>query len=316
MTYELYLDLYKCKDEITKRISKKHILHTFWCPKDKDGDHEKWGFTLYAYGGRVLDLHMINDRVHFSLFDSSYEKYFCDEWSKIEEKYNRIKMRDGGDEARLKRLFALSEKDWNIIFRAFNTRGYKKINGKQYLERDRETVISHINDGSIKGGMKIIEMESRMRGTNAKKKPDMIGVYKVGEKSVLNFIEYKCTTAAMDGTQAPIKHYEDMRGYFNKKDEFKYFEEYDKRIGQPLLEDTAKADRQMLFVFSHINDKEGMTTQKAINGLEKVKKQAEDDKKIEYVKVIILKNEEESIKINNIKSLEEAIKELKASKKK
>ncbi len=320
--------LTECTNAVNGNIPKAHEDNVFWCPKDKDGRPDRPGLYLYAYGGCVLKLYLIKpDRkekweLHFSLFDTGYEtKYFVDKdgnstWTReTRKKYDDAKNISGGSKARLERLLTLNERDWDIILNAFKTRAYAGIDGKRYLERARETVIAHNNNGEHKDSLKIIEMESRIREIKSGKKPDMIGVRSEGEDCVLSFIEYKCTSGAMIGVSRPVKHYDDMKNYFSKKDMFDYYESYDKRLGKPVLKKAADAEREILFLFSHVgieDTRSGMSIQTALNGIYEVKGQAEADGLTDKVKAVILKDESGIIRREDIKSLDDAITQLKS----
>ncbi len=320
--------LIECTNTVTGNIPKSHESSVFWCPKDKDGKPDQPGLYLYAYGGCVLKLYLKRPKgkgaweLHFSLFDTGYEtKYFVDEdgnstWTReTRKKYDAAKSVNGGSKARLERLFKLDESDWDIILNAFKTRAYTGTDGKMYLERARETVIAHNNNGDLTDGLKIIEMESRIRWITVGKKPDMIGVRSEGEGCVLSFIEYKCTSGAMKGDCRPIKHYNDMKEYFLSRDRFDYYESYDNRLGKPVLKKAADAEREILFLFSHVgtwDTKSGMSIQAALNGINEVKGQTERDRLTDKVKVAILKDENGIIRREDIKSLDDAILELKS----
>ena len=162
-------------------------------------------------------------------------------------------------------------------------------------------------------------MESRIREIKSGKKPDMIGVRSEGEDCVLSFIEYKCTSGtsggAMKGVYRPVKHYDDMKNYFSKKDMFDYYESYDKRLGKPVLKKAADAEREILFLFSHVGIEDmrsGMSIQTALNGIYEVKGQAEADGLTDKVKAVILKDESGIIRREDIKSLDDAITQLKS----
>ena len=316
--------LIAARDAISKNFPVEHVENTFWCPKDKDGDDKQPGFYLYAYGGCVLKLYLITpqnkkeDELHFSLFDNEYEKFFADKngnatWTEeSKNRFNNAKKLDGGSEERYKRLLKLVEEDWNIILSAFRARAYpQKDDDKQYLERARETVIAHKNNGSEKDGIKIIEMESRIRGITTGKKPDMIGVRKEGNETILSFIEYKCTTGTMEGNCRLIDHFRDMQKYYMRKGMFDYYESYDARIGSSVLGKVDDARRESLFILSHVGSgdtKEGMTPQKAIDGLKMVRD--EYDGSSDQVRVVILKDEKDIIRQSDILSLDDAIRDL------
>ena len=69
---------------INAKIVEARRKYTFWCPKDMDSEHKKQGYTLYAYGGRVLDLYLLNGVMRYSVWDKDYKSY-SEEIDKIRE---------------------------------------------------------------------------------------------------------------------------------------------------------------------------------------------------------------------------------------
>lgn len=304
-------------ETIENKFSDEHKKNTFWCPKDMDVERKQQGYILYAYGGQVLKLYVVNGRIHFSLFDRDYERYFVTPerkktWGKIKDKYDAAKKNEGNDQERLDRLMAIEDGDWEIILNAFKERADSPsgLNCKHF-ERSRQTAIARLNDGTHRGGVKIIEMESKMRVKG--KKPDLIGIRAEDDQVIFSYIEYKCTTSAMNGNCRPVDHLIDMKEYY--KTNYTYFEQYDQRLDENLVSLSAIGDtkKEMLFLFSHVgveNSKEGMTVQKAINGLNEMKKYGLE----EDVKIAIIKDEEEKICGRNIKSIDEALVDLEKMK--
>ena len=186
---------------INAKIVEARRKYTFWCPKDMDSEHKKQGYTLYAYGGRVLDLYLLNGVMRYSVWDKDYKSY-SEEIDKIRE---ILINKSGTADKKIARLTSISTEDWEKVLTAFKTWAEYIDNNKKttHFERMRETAIANKNQAFKNGNIKIIEMESR----NAiGKKPDLIGVRREKDNIILSYIEYKCTTAAMTGTQSPVEH--------------------------------------------------------------------------------------------------------------
>ena len=311
--------LIECKNEINEKIPKKHLENTFWCPKNKDGDDNKPGFILYAYGGQVLRLYASGRAVYFSLFSEKYKDYLDkDVWEGVKNTYNSVKGNTGGSDERLKRLLKIKKSEWNVFLSAFENRAYPKSDSEKkdkdkhkHLERARETVIAHRNNSCIPDGIKIIEMESRM--PFAGKKPDMIGVRVNKGQPVLCFIEYKCTKAAMNGNCRPVDHYLDIEKYYQYP--FDYFEEFEKRLGEPvfLKGGISKVKREIVFLFSHIGNGNELTEKKVINSLQKMLDEIVNIRNgtASDVRVVIINDENSVIRDKDFLSVDEAIKKLK-----
>lgn len=310
-------ELKKIIQKISGFIPPEHLGYTFWCPKDMDGDIQRQGYILYAYGGWILKLYNFAGKTYLEMFDKKYEKYMdrsCSERIRAElsQKYKGKKA--GNSDTILSYLEEFGYEGWRAILDAFAERAYNfsEQGEKTYLERARETRIAHINDGSCKNGMKIIEMESRI--PEAGKKPDLIGVREEAGETIFSYIEYKCTESAMNGNSKPVEHFRDMQRYYKKN--FTYFESYDRRREKPVLRDIASAKKEILFLFSHvgqINNKYGMTFQKAINGIKRIADVAGADK--DAVRIVILENENTVIRQSGIMTIERALEELEARKK-
>ncbi len=312
---DIIKELVNSKNVIEKMIPEEHLAYTYWCPKNKDGDPEQKGFVLYAYGGSVLELYVKNKVVSFSLFDKEYLDTYLGNVSEktkndIKKTIAEVKNNVGGSRERLKRLLSMQTEDWALVLSAFRNRGYGLVGDKQYLERLRETVIAHNNTGKAGSVIKIIEMESKIPGAAAGKKPDMIGVRKEGEGIIFSYIEYKCTTGAMDGTHKPVDHYRDMKKYYTNK-EYTYFENYDSLVGKSMLNSFAGAKKEMLFMFSNIDKEDGMTINKAVNGIERLKTEVEKDGLSTKVKIVMIPDENSVIRVKDIYTIEKALAKLK-----
>ena len=329
--------------KINEKITEEHEKYIFWCPKDMDKERNKKGYTFHAYGGRVLDLYYyyskqkdgtVKPEIKYSIFEKGYEKYY----SKIEDVRAKLANRQGNSEVRRNRLLKeIGNDEWKIVMETFKKwaecpqdSSIDKANNnnkhKTHYERMRETAIANLNSRYYKeGNIKIIEMESRISDEDHNingKKPDLIGVYKNGDEINFCYIEYKCTTAAMDGNQNPVKHYQVMRDCYTCKPE--YFKSYDKRIGEPIIADLKSLEGVMpkiIFLFSHIrkniNDElcPCMTLKKAKNRLVDIKneiiKDSDNYNNIkDNVKVLIISDEKEELKIDKLMTVEEAIAKL------
>lgn len=300
--------LIECKEKIDGNIPKKRRENTFWCPKNKDGDEKKPGFILYAYGGQVLQLYVSGNGIDLSLFNKKYTDYLEKEAKeRLEKVYDKLKNDEDGSEERLKRLEEIVESDWDVILSAFESRAYGIKESHQHLERARETAIARRNDGCIPDGIKIIEVESRIPAEG--KKPDMIGVRMDQGQPVLSYIEYKCTKNAMNGNCRPVDHFIDMQKYYQCP--FRYFEDFDKRLGEPVLLKGGidKAKKEIVFLFSHVGKGNELTEQKVINSLRKIL-ECKVKGSIEHVRVVIIKDEKCDIMEKDFLSVHDAIKQL------
>ena len=299
---------------INKNIGETHRKYTFWCPKDMDSKHEKQGYTLYAYGGRVLDIYFLNGVIRYSVWNKDYKSY-SEEIDQIRE---ILINKSGTTNEKIARLTSISTEDWKKVLTAFeNWAEYIDDNKKTtHFERMRETAIANNNQAFRNGNIKIIEIESR----NAiGKKPDLIGVRREKDNIILSYIEYKCTTAAMTGTQSPVEHYNDMKKYYKDKTP-DIFESYFERScwantdGAKLdvTLDLKNATKEIVFLFSHIDDSisnktQGLTVQDVLTGLEEIQNVMD---KNDDVKVLFIKNECEKLKTDkeHMMSIQDAIK--------
>ena len=94
---------------------------------------------------------------------------------------------------------------------------------------------------------------------------------------------------------------------------FRYFEDYDKRLGEPVLLKGGidKAKKEIVFLFSHVGKGNELTEQKVINSLRKIL-EYEKEYSIRDVKVVIIKDETCFIGKKDFLSVHDAIKQLKA----
>ena len=299
---------------INNNVGETHRKYTFWCPKDMDSEHKKQGYTFYAYGGRVLDLYFLNGVINYSAWNKDYKSY-SEEIDKIRE---ILINKSGTTNERIARLTSISTEDWEKVLTAFETWAeYIDDNKKTtHFERMRETAIANNNQAFTNGNIKIIEMESRI---TIGKKPDLIGVRREKDNIILSYIEYKCTTAAMTGTQSPVEHYNDMKKYYKDKTP-DIFESYFERSCWANTDETKldgtldlkNATKETVFLFSHIDDSisnkaQGLTVQDVLTGLEEI--QSVMDKN-DDVKVLFIKNECEKLKTDkeHMMSIQDAIK--------
>ena len=272
-----------------------------------DSGHKKQGYTLYAYGGRVLDIYFLNGVMRYSVWDKDYRSY-SEEIDKIRE---ILINKAGTANEKIARLTSISTEDWEKVLTAF------KNWADTHFERKRETAIANNNQAFSNGNIKIIEMESR----NAiGKKPDLIGVRREKNNIVLSYIEYKCTTAAMTGTQSPVEHYKDMKKYYKDKTP-DIFESYFERscwantdgTKPDVSLDLKNATKEIVFLFSHIDDNisnetQGLTLQDVLTGIKEI--QSEMGKSNDNVKIMFIRNEFDILKTDkeHMMSVMEAIK--------
>lgn len=278
-----------------------------------DCKHKKQGYTLYAYGGRVLDLYFLNGVMRYSVWNKDYKSYS----EEIDQIRDILINKSGTSNERIARLTSISTEDWEKVLTAFEDwASFIEDDKKTHFERMRETAIANNNQAVTNGNIKIIEIESR----NAiGKKPDLIGVRREKDNIILSYIEYKCTTAAMTGMQSPVEHYKDMKKYYKDKtpDIFKsYFErscwantDETKLDG---MVDLKNATKEIVFLFSHIDDSisnktQGLTVQDVLTALEEIQNVMD---KNDDVKVLFIKNECEKLKTDkeHMMSIQDAIK--------
>ena len=308
---------------INAKIVEARRKYTFWCPKDMDSEHKKQGYTLYAYGGRVLDLYLLNGVMRYSVWDKDYKSY-SEEIDKIRE---ILINKSGTADKKIARLTSISTEDWEKVLTAFKTWAEYIDNNKKttHFERMRETAIANKNQAFKNGNIKIIEMESR----NAiGKKPDLIGVRREKDNIILSYIEYKCTTAAMTGTQSPVEHYKDMKKYYKDRTPAifeSYFErscwENNDKAKPDDAFDLKNATKEIVFLFSHITDENNesnksqeLTVQDVLTGIKAIK--AEMGRNNDDVKIMFIKDECERLKTDNkhMMTVQDAIKWLEAKK--
>ena len=308
---------------INAKIVEARRKYTFWCPKDMDSEHKKQGYTLYAYGGRVLDLYLLNGVMRYSVWDKDYKSY-SEEIDKIRE---ILINKAGTADKKIARLTSISTEDWEKVLTAFKTWAEYIDNNKKttHFERMRETAIANKNQAFKNGNIKIIEMESR----NAiGKKPDLIGVRREKDNIILSYIEYKCTTAAMTGTQSPVEHYKDMKKYYKDRTPAifeSYFErscwENNDKAKPDDAFDLKNATKEIVFLFSHITDENNesnksqeLTVQDVLTGIKAIK--TEMGRSNDDVKIMFIKDECERLKTDNkhMMTVQDAIKWLEAKK--
>ena len=308
---------------INAKIVEARRKYIFWCPKDMDIEHKKQGYTLYAYGGRVLDLYLLNGVMRYSVWDKDYKSY-SEEIDKIRE---ILINKSGTADKKIARLTSISTEDWEKVLTAFKTWAEYIDNNKKttHFERMRETAIANKNQAFKNGNIKIIEMESR----NAiGKKPDLIGVRREKDNIILSYIEYKCTTAAMTGTQSPVEHYKDMKKYYKDRTPAifeSYFErscwENNDKAKPGDAFDLKNATKEIVFLFSHITDENNesnksqeLTVQDVLTGIKAIK--AEMGRNNDDVKIMFIKDECERLKTDNkhMMTVQDAIKWLEAKK--
>lgn len=302
------------KEKIEKMIPDDHRKYTFWSPKDFiEGKYK--GYMLYAYGGYVLGLYLDNAelKVKLNVSDKYYEYSKFAETGVLSETEYKKKLSSIESYILTGEETAETGNAFDFAFKVCKNRaeGTAINHPKHYLERMRETAIAR-KHCSTTSDFWIIEMESKMPVNG--KKPDLIGIQITDNKPVFYFIEYKCTTGAMDGNQCPIAHLEDMAKYYSTL-KLSGFESYAERLGYSV--DLSNADRKILFLFSNVckTDKGGMTYQKAINGIEKLKDFKGDNEVLKNVRIAIIQDENDTIWPGKIYSIEDAVALLKEQKK-
>ncbi len=301
-------------DKITEAIPEEHKKHIFWSPKTNSDDGKVVGFRLYAYGGYVLKIYIETECL---VYETNYYKYkdnyFGDLWDENFEKEKCNVRRKSVD---INTLLGITNL-WGNILEAYKRRMYGKGKiGKKYLERGRATTIAR--NLELENKLKdfyFIEQESRIKVSE--KKPDLIGVRNKNGKKVISFIEYKCTTSGMSGVTL-TEHFKDMCKFYNDVDmDAGYKTLYEQMMDfadfkYQQIEDTFKVDSikegEMVFLFSNINKKDGISAQKIYNDVCRLIYKCEeylDYKK--HVKFLILEDEEEVYSPKNYMTAEELL---------
>lgn len=318
--------LLKIKENISlinNKISENHKRNIFWCPKYIDSAREQMGFTLYAYGGAVVSIYEKNENISIKLFNNTYDTYFLGTWDEMKEKLNAVKGKRQQD-SRLEELKKWDDTIWNMIMDAFLVRAEKlamaeevKVvkgkNVKSYLERKRENVIAKNNRDMEQGCIRVVEMESKI--PQAGKKPDLIGIRKDADTYIFSFIEYKCTTAGMNGVSLE-EHFNDMSKYYKSEAVLEQMISYNYRL--EVLEEREKVDiskkdvkSEIVFLFSHIGKEKGVSAQKVYNDLIKMERHEKFKEYKKDVKFIVLQDENQLLNAMNYYGYEEMVKYVK-----
>lgn len=289
--------------KITEVIPKEHQHHIYWCPKTISDDGEVAGYRLYAYGGYVLRIFEENKELKFETnFNTYKESYFGELWDEsFEEMYRQLHKEN------IDTLLKITPHMKTIL------EAYKKW---KKLERRRETAIArNLELHSKTKDFYIIDMESRIKTSG--KKPDLIGIRNENGKTILSFIEYKCTKSGMDGVTL-VTHYEDMIDYYkNVKMDAGYETLYKQmqdfaELKMLQLDCGFKLGEieggEIVFLFSNIGT-DDLTAQKVYNNIrfliERLGKHPEHK---QNVKFLILKDENELYLTDNYMNSEEILK--------
>ncbi|MBQ5851747.1 MAG: hypothetical protein IIW54_13185, partial [Lachnospiraceae bacterium] len=192
---------------------------------------------------------------------------------------------------------------WIPILEAYKKRMYGegKVDRK-YFERGRATTIARkLELDSDLQDFCIIEQESRIKVSE--KKPDLIGVRNENGKTVINFIEYKCTKSGMSGVSI-TEHFEDMvkfyqdvnmdAGYKTLYEQMLDFAELKLKQLKAAFKVSSIDSGEIVFLFSNIGTKNGISAQKIYNDVCRLIYTCKDyPENKDKVKFLILKNEED-----------------------
>ena len=116
---------------INEKIVKARRKYTFWCPKDMDCKHKKQGYTLYAYGGRVLDLYFLNGVMRYSVWNKDYKSYS----EEIDQIRDILINKSGTSNERIARLTSISTEDWEKVLTAFE-------DWASFIEDDKKLILN------------------------------------------------------------------------------------------------------------------------------------------------------------------------------
>lgn len=299
--------------QITDEIPKCHQQHIFWSPKTTSDAGKVNGFRLYAYGGYVLKIFLNGERLEYETnFHKYKENYFGDLW---DERFDNNSVCQKS--VKINTLMEITNL-WGNILEAYKRRMYGEgaIESK-YFERGRETTIArNLELNSELKDFYFIEQESRMKVF--KNKPDLIGVRNKNGKTVLSFIEYKCTDNGMNGItltdhfEDMIKFYEDVEinaGYKTLYEQMLDFAEYKYMQSEKAFKIERIEEGEIVFLFSNIGMENGITAQNIYNHVCRLIYKCDKYKMHkEHVKFLVLKDENELYKPENYVDAETLLK--------
>ncbi len=289
----------------------------FWASKKIDGKY--YGYTLYMFGGHVIDIYIGHcGYITYKVFSKDYIK---DEKGKLSDIRKKL-LKDGKIWTEREKVLkeGISITDWNVIIKNFKEWGlglelYKK---KTKLERLRECIIANYNSTSEKQAVEVFDIESASwiediaeNNKRIEAKPDMVAVRDSGNGKVLSLIEYKCTEGATKGSYSFDLHFNKMRKYYKLDDYRNSMWKLYKRKCHPgeTIDDNLLKESEIVFVISHLSkeDKKGYVTYKTVlNKLNKLKKNKEFEKNKESIKIVVM-NECCELKPDMFLSFEEGI---------
>lgn len=301
-------------EQITDAIPKQHQSQIFWSPKTNSDDGRVAGYRLYAYGGYVLRIFEEKDEL---VYETNYhvykDNYFEDLWDDTKFQNSKVHKKSK-DVKTLPEITNL----WEPILEAYKKRMYGKGKiKKEYLERGRATAIARkIELESDAKDFYFIEQESRIKVS--KKKPDLIGIHNENGKTMISFIEYKCTTSGMNGVTL-TEHFEDMSGFYQNinmdagyktlYEQMLDFADFKYQQQKNVFKVNSIEDGEIVFLFSNIGTKDGISAQKIYNDVCRLIYECKDyPRNKERVKFLILKNEEELFSPRDYMSAETLLK--------
>ena len=187
-------------------IPQNHKSNVFWCPKviTKHGKKRE-GFILYIYGGHILEVYAKKNGLGVCIFSDKYCQHFSTEsrGRKIRQEFCDMNeqnhkgievLKNGGEDI------------WEEICDACFKWATKSDNPE--YERMRQTRIC--NDAMVNDKFCVFTMEEKIFVDDKQPEVDMVAIRCENEKTIISYIEYKCTEAAITGKCSINKHYGDM----------------------------------------------------------------------------------------------------------
>ena len=189
----------------TIKIPEGHKANVFWCPKViTKGKRKREGVILYIYGGHVVEIYANEKSLGASIFSNKYCRHFEPEkrGKEIRDEFTSANRRKNGIQV----LENWSEEIWDEICNACFAWATKDENSE--YERMRQTRIC--NDNMDNEELTVFTMEEKIFIEDKQPEVDMVAVRHEDGKTVISYIEYKCTESAMQGKCSIPKQYEAM----------------------------------------------------------------------------------------------------------
>ena len=304
------IDKIKKIDTILKEF-KDDVEYSFWCPRDFTNPQGK-GFTLYIYGGHVLDIFVDEAKnIYCKAFDKEYFPFFNEDRDEIEKAF--LHLANCHSVNNIDVVLKWNTEIWKIIFKALKNRAENidvQKNDKVYLERMRENAIVHKCSPIVKKGDDIlmaVNIEASIISSRGKVKPDMITIRMRKKIPIISYIEYKCTEGGIDGTDLKT-HFEDMQSYYKDSSLVEKIKDYFERIMQLQGSNIdgirwQHCKQEIVFLFSNVvketkDTKRELPISTIVSHIRKMEKSEvfpQNNVKADFIKFWIIKDEKSSI---------------------